>query len=1535
MKRRVNTKFLIILTVVIVGAGGGVVVLKKFWHDNPAKYVKAADDFMAQGNYEKAAQNYGTAFGAGNQKDLDLLMKQAEAWRKLAETEPPYIGRTLACWSKTLEINHDYVPALEKLLAFWDEQSKSASADNRNTVYTRVREYAERLSKADPSNKLAAAKVPMTVVQGWLYGVATEPKALDAATASLVKMMPQDPSNAEIPTVLAQGYLKASQVAAQRQDPAGAAKAIKEAGEIFDTALKGQDENVEMHARAAAVYSIVARASRDEADKKAYADKLKVEIDRVRALAKPTDERHVDELMTVATVMAQNGDVAGSEAVLAEVAKAQPDNQAARLAYAKAVATTPAGREEAIKILSAPVAQKGSAARIRQVEAQTLVELCTLQLERYGDLADPAEKTAALTQIEGNLAKLEKSAGESTGLLRLRGQVYLLSGRVTEAIQTLAKAKSMLEQQGVMDDQLLYVLAGAYVQARQTGDAKTLLTQILRHHPEFVSARRTMAQLFLAENDADNAEPHVAALEKALPDDPDVKRQRMAIYMMRKQPEEAKKLYGDLPEGDIRTKLGKAQVAMAIGNFDDAIRLLEDVRKAEPKNSTVIRLLVGAYRGRNDMASARRVVDEAIAANPADLMLVALRKQLAGATGEEMVQFTREIVEKNPDVYARELQLAAIAAEENKEAEALDHLKKAEQLKPEDKQVLEALFQAYARQAKWDLASQYVEKLAKINADRANGALYRFRLLMGQGKYAEALAAAQDLSVKMPEFAQTWVTLAQGQQATGHLDAAVSAYQRALEKQSDNADAMRGLIDCAYLQNKADDALRYINQARRTFPTNPYFKELELRHSLRFGDPAQAVAQWEEARKQSPEVRANWVNLSQAYWRAMTTAKSQNDAAGVKKYGDAIGALAVEGATKWPDERIFYAYQADLAASRGDMAGGVDALTRLAAQPTWQGKPEPALLLADYYLQFGKFAEAETAAQDALTKSAGGDDTAARQKLAQVQAMAGKVDDAIKTLDAKPDNLALAKQKLQLLMAAHRLDSAEKLATSLLEKDPKAADVLNAIVAIYIDGGQFDKAMAKVSEVLATDPDNVAALYGRGMVYLRRPKPDLDKAIADLRVVRDKEERDVQPRYWLAEAYIAKSDYDSALRELGAAVRAQPANKGLRLRLVQVCSTATPPRWVEAERALREGRALPGMAADADLAVAETRMWIARQQADRAVEVARQAVAANKGNGDVVRAYADALLASGNYQRLLDETEAFVAKPDTAPWWVFQSRGIAKRRLDKKDDAMAEFERALNSKEAQQNDEVAAAVLNTLASEIGVDEALSRVASKGGSNPRWQLMQAYLYQQKRDYGNAIATVEKLMADMNKLPADQRVTLLRFAGTLYLSAQPNPMPEKALEAFKRSLKEYPDDTAVLNNIASLLTDYLDPPKPQEALQYSQHAYDLMMKSGRVEPLVLDTHGRVLTMVNRAAEGIVLLQDAADRTSIPDVHYHLAEAYMQQKAPEEAQKHLVQAAAAIEKAKKADQPVDAKMAKRVDELMAEAKKMIESKAQAGAR
>ena len=50
MAQRVNTRFLVVLTLVVVGLGVTGVAAKKFvFRENPAKYVAAGDDYRSVG----------------------------------------------------------------------------------------------------------------------------------------------------------------------------------------------------------------------------------------------------------------------------------------------------------------------------------------------------------------------------------------------------------------------------------------------------------------------------------------------------------------------------------------------------------------------------------------------------------------------------------------------------------------------------------------------------------------------------------------------------------------------------------------------------------------------------------------------------------------------------------------------------------------------------------------------------------------------------------------------------------------------------------------------------------------------------------------------------------------------------------------------------------------------------------------------------------------------------------------------------------------------------------------------------------------------------------------------------------------------------------------------------------------------------------------------------------------------------------------------------------------------------------------------
>jgi tetratricopeptide (TPR) repeat protein len=367
-------------------------------------------------------------------------------------------------------------------------------------------------------------------------------------------------------------------------------------------------------------------------------------------------------------------------------------------------------------------------------------------------------------------------------------------------------------------------------------------------------------------------------------------------------------------------------------------------------------------------------------------------------------------------------------------------------------------------------------------------------------------------------------------------------------------------------------------------------------------------------------------------------------------------------------------------------------------------------------------------------------------------------------------------------------------------------------------------------------------------------------------------------------------------------------------------------RLGDAERIIREGRELAKD--DPDLLRAEAALWLNRGDSAKAIAAGRAAVAAAPKDLGVQRMLLSILAEARDYAALSKEADRLFNE-DKQRWWAVMARGVAKRYTSDKDGAVQDFEAALNLAQAQRNDAASQEVINTIAREIGVDEALSRLLTRADKEPRWRFAAAQLYQRKGDDERAAEAVEQLLAEGDKLTANERLQVLRFAGTLYQTYQPQPQVDKAYQAYLKVLDAEPNDWATLNNMACLVAEQLNPPRPKEALQYSQKAYELMTSSGRRDPLIFDTHGWVLTLNDRPQEGIDLLRQAVALRSFPEGHYHLGEAYMRAAAGEEAQKQLELAAEMLRQADEKKQPIDLALKARVDAALVKAKELNRSK------
>src|SRR5687768_11395366 len=136
-------------------------------------------------------------------------------------------------------------------------------------------------------------------------------------------------------------------------------------------------------------------------------------------------------------------------------------------------------------------------------------------------------------------------------------------------------------------------------------------------------------------------------------------------------------------------------------------------------------------------------------------------------------------------------------------------------------------------------------------------------------------------------------------------------------------------------------------------------------------------------------------------------------------------------------------------------------------------------------------------------------------------------------------------------------------------------------------------------------------------------------------------------------------------------------------------------------------------------------------------------------------------------------------------------------------------------------------------------------------------------------------MEQILANEEKLQVGVRESALRFGAMLYLVQK---QADKSAKLYERLLTLSPNDVISLNNMACLLAETVQPPRPQDGIKYSQHAYALMQSAGRRDPIIMDTHGWLLTLTGQVDQGIELLRAAREIRPIPDVHYHLGEAYL---------------------------------------------------------
>jgi putative PEP-CTERM system TPR-repeat lipoprotein len=836
---------------------------------------------------------------------------------------------------------------------------------------------------------------------------------------------------------------------------------------------------------------------------------------------------------------------------------------------------------------------------------------------------------------------------------------------------------------------------------------------------------------------------------------------------------------------------------------------------------------------------------------------------------------------------------------------ALIQLKNAVAKAPEDGEARLALGMFYVDTGDVVSAEKELRKARELKIDdkRVLPPLARAALAIGQAK-----KVLEDIT---PEAAKTSAELSslRGDAflALGDAPHAKEAFDQALTLQPGRGDALIGSARYAATQRDLEGARALVEEAVAKNPTNPEVIMARAAMLNGQGKREEALAAFAEVLKLDPNNRTAHIERA-------------NIEIGLKKFAEAKA--DIDAANKQAPGNLLVMYtQALLDFTQGNATAARDTLLKvLRAAPDHL----PSTLLAGAVeLNLGANQQAEQYLRKYIESVPG--NLYARKLLAQAQLKLAQPAQAAATLapvlkDGKSDDaqvLLLAGeanlQQSNFAKASDYLQQAVKLEPTAapvraalgtarigqgdvakgiadleaaITMDPKAAGPATSLIQAYVGLKQLDKALATAQNLTKAQPDNAQAFNMLGAVYLSRgdaanARMALDKAVA------------LNPKLFPAVNNLAQLDMrekknDSARKRFEAMLVTDKKNYGALASLAEISMVENKP--AEATALLEKAVAENGDALPPALTLAGHYMRI--KEPAKAVTLLRKFQTANATNADLLDLLGQAQVGAKDLPGAL---ETFSKLVSVLPKSALAQVHLAVVHSAMKNDAEAanDLRRAV---ELQPDFAPARIAQAELAMRTGKpDEAITiarQVQKLNDKNPLGFVlegdMQMFLkkpalalpaYEKAFALAKAPALMVKVAESMKQsgkaAPALALVTQWHkdhpndSIGTIYYAEQMMAAKDykTASGLFEELLKREPNNPVALNNLAWSYQQDKDP----RALATAQQA----LKVSKDSPAVMDTVGWMMVEQGDAKGGLPLLQQAAKLApNALEIRYHLA-------------------------------------------------------------
>lgn len=834
-------------------------------------------------------------------------------------------------------------------------------------------------------------------------------------------------------------------------------------------------------------------------------------------------------------------------------------------------------------------------------------------------------------------------------------------------------------------------------------------------------------------------------------------------------------------------------------------------------------------------------------------------------------------------------------------------LKNAIQKNPDSPQARLLLGQVYLKSGMGAEAEKELSQAAKLGVNLESTKLQLGEALLLMGEYQRVLDEIQlGEKTSKPNLARILQMRADALLKLGKLQEACNLFQQSLDAGTNNPPTYWGLAQCAIAERDITKAKKWLDAAlkinSKQSQTWIYIGDWEELNK----NPQGALAAYTSALKTEPdnlEALRNRVSLN------MALGQLDSARADVEK----IGKIAPGSISAHYTQALFLYEQKKYGGAR-------DAL-----QHVFQLTPNhmPSILLGSATaFALGSYQQAESYLNRFLTRFPG--HAYARRMLAATQIKQNQSDNALETLGPLLSSRSQDAQALALASDAYLIKGQPTKAAALLERasliDPRNASVQTQLGLTHMASGDTSRALSELGAAAALDPGHSKA--DSLLVQALIDRKEYDKALAAIDAMEKTFQSSALTHDLRAQAYLGKNDILNARKSFEQALAIDPGYFPAAANLAQLDMRNNQPDLarkhfelvldkdknnLQAIMALAELAAITGQDRDyvswlekatkahpeaVNPRIALARHYLSKNEPQKALAVANEAVNANPDNPELLKLLGAAQMANGDKTKAKGTFTNLIKKANQSPdaYLPLAKAQIADKQFK---DARVTLQKALqlqpNHLQSQDT------LIELELTENKPDAALliaRQIQSQQPNSPLGydreagiQLDQKHLpqaikaYEQALEKGAGSVGLIKLhhaqsLAGIGK-SAEQRLrdwlkqhpndnTVRGYLAAYYMQSGQN---KDAITQYQAIRQQTPNSAIVLNNLANLYQLEQD----NRALRTAEQALKLAPDS----PAIQDTLGWILVEQGQTPRGLTLLRKAvAKAPKVTTIRYHYA-------------------------------------------------------------